>query len=321
VPDTTITSHAYKVCGIPGYAPYGLPGSSTLGHSIASVFKGHSGCRAVILENHGVVVGGADLDDSFQCFETLENTARTLINTQKTGKPLRLSKQQLNASGFHLGNTVRVCKRYSPSLRERKYKKEMVRFIRRAYRQGLMTSTQGTLSIRLDDNGFLISPSAISRWEIQPGDIITVSDDTTLNDEHGDHYIHFHNEIYNNCSHVNAILQVQPPNLMAFAVTGAPFDTRTIPESWIFLQDVPYLPSVLQDNGYEKAARIFNAEISAAFMLNDSFVMTGSSIMDVFDKVEIAEFTAQSIIMAKDMGRIMPITDEQIDELRLEFLS
>ena len=29
---------------------------------------------------------------------------------------------------------------------------------------------------------------------------------------------------------------------MAFSVTGQKFDVRTIPESWIFLQDVPNVP-------------------------------------------------------------------------------
>ncbi|MFW5770444.1 MAG: class II aldolase/adducin family protein [Spirochaetota bacterium] len=321
VPDTTITPHVYTTCGIPGYASYELPGSSALGDTIASVFNRQRESRAIILENHGVVVGGTDLVDSFQCFETLENAACILINARKIGKPVQLTNKQLRESLHHPDNESGVNQRHRCSYGERKHRKEMVRFVRRACSQGLMTSTQGTLSVRLGANDFLITPHSVSRREIQPGDILPVRNGKLLKgkDTHG--FIQLHNEIYRNCANVNAIFQAQPPNLMAFAITGESFDTRTIPESWIFLQDIPYIPPESLYKRYEVASRLFSTDAPAAFIMNDSFLMTGCSIMDAFDKLEIAEFTAQSIIMAKDMGTIIPITDEQIDELRIKFLS
>ena len=62
---------------------YALPGSEQLGRNIADVFaRGH---HCVLLENHGVVVGGADLQDAFQRFETLEFTAKTIIKAGLLG--------------------------------------------------------------------------------------------------------------------------------------------------------------------------------------------------------------------------------------------
>src|SRR5881392_1082364 len=69
VPETALFPQARHVCGQVGYARYALPGSEQLGRNIAEVFAQGQAC--VLLENHGVVIGGADLAQAFQRFETL----------------------------------------------------------------------------------------------------------------------------------------------------------------------------------------------------------------------------------------------------------
>jgi len=54
-----------------------LPGSEELGDVIAKEFE--KGYHAIIMENHGTVLGGNDLNDAFQRFETLEFCARTIL--------------------------------------------------------------------------------------------------------------------------------------------------------------------------------------------------------------------------------------------------
>ncbi len=63
------------MCGEPGFAPYELPGSEALGNRVADTFG--QGFDCVMLENHGVVMAGADLQEAFRRFETLEFTAKT----------------------------------------------------------------------------------------------------------------------------------------------------------------------------------------------------------------------------------------------------
>lgn len=59
-PDTKITPNTHSICGDVGFAPYGIPGSADLGSKIADEFK-DSRHKAVIMENHGVVLGGTDM--------------------------------------------------------------------------------------------------------------------------------------------------------------------------------------------------------------------------------------------------------------------
>ena len=75
VPDTNALHQARRICGAVGFAPYALPGSAALGAKIAEAFAAGTDC--VILENHGVVIGGSGLQQAFERFETLEFAAKT----------------------------------------------------------------------------------------------------------------------------------------------------------------------------------------------------------------------------------------------------
>mgnify|MGYP002623126258 CR=1 FL=1 len=92
-PDTTLFHQAHSVCGRIGFAPYALPGSEQLGRNIADTF---TSCDSVILENHGVVVGGQSLSDAFQRFEAFEFAAKTIIKGKRLGEIRYLTQSQLD---------------------------------------------------------------------------------------------------------------------------------------------------------------------------------------------------------------------------------
>jgi L-fuculose-phosphate aldolase len=93
LPNTRLFHQAHFVCGETGFAPYALPGSEQLALNIADAFK--SGLNCVILENHGVVVGGESLSQAYQRFEALEFAAKTIIKARLLGEVRYLSDAQL----------------------------------------------------------------------------------------------------------------------------------------------------------------------------------------------------------------------------------
>jgi L-fuculose-phosphate aldolase len=116
-----------------------------------------------------------------------------------------------------------------------------------------------------------------------------------------------------------AIINAQPPGLMAFSVTHRQLDVRTIPESWIFLHDVPSLPFGSQLYPASEIVDVLSDKIPAVLVQNDSFIATGKKLIQAFDRLEVAEFSAQSIIMAESIGKLIPIGNGQIDDLRRTF--
>jgi len=113
----------------------------------------------------------------------------------------------------------------------------------------------------------------------------------------------------------------QSPYLMAFGVTGNKFDVRTIPESWIFLQDVPNVPfeSHFKDN--DTILNLISENVPAVIIENDSVIVTGNKLLQTFDRLEVAEFSAKSLVMAASLGNMVPINDEQVGDLRKKFIN
>jgi len=52
---------------------------------------------------------------------------------------------------------------------------------------------------------------------------------------------------------------------------------------------------------------------------NDCVLVTGASLMNAFDRLEVAEFTAKSIIASRELGGIVHISDEEISDINAAF--
>jgi L-fuculose-phosphate aldolase len=317
VPDTRIIPQAQQVCGPIGYARYKLPGSEQLGDQIAQEFA--KGFNSVIMENHGTVVGGGNLIEAYERFEAMEFCGRTLINAKSVGEPKFLNDEQLAAFDAQIPHDLPELDEVVVASDEKAIRTDIVRIVRRACDQGLMMSTYGTASIRWRGNDFLITPTNVTRWNIGLEDIVQIRDGNREPGKVPSRSTWLHHEIYRKNPHVNAIILTQPPYLMAFGATHQEMDVKTIPESWIFLQDMPNLPFGSQFAGKPDIPDLISRSVSAVLINNDAIVVTGNSLLQAFDRLEVAEFSAKSLCMGKAIGEFYPIGEEEIDELRRAF--
>lgn len=319
IPNTNVIPQAKHVCGPIGYAPYALPGSNELGDVIAKEFE--KGVNAVIMENHGTVVGGADLSDAFQRFETMEFCARTLINGSTIGKPNYLTDEQIDAFENQIPRLLPEMDKVEHPSDERAIRELIQRIVLRACDQGMMISSYGTVSVRWKGNDFLITPTNVARWDIQLKDIVQIKDGKREPGKTPSRSTWLHQEIYKRNPNVNSIILTQTPYLMAYSVTGEKIDVRTIPESWIFLQDIPNMPFGSHFAGEEAILNTISENTPAVIINNDSVLVTGDKLLGTFDRLEVAEFSAKSLTMGASLGDLVPISDDQVEELRKKFLS
>jgi L-fuculose-phosphate aldolase len=317
-PDPSVISQAKQVIGSIGYAAYRLPGSAALGAVIAEEFtKGHHG---VIMENHGTVVGGIDLSDAFQRFETLEFCARTILFGHMVGTPSHLTDEQVTAFEAQIPALMPEMEGVTHPSDEREKRMEICTIVHRACRQGLMLSSYGTVSVRWRDNDFLITPTNVPRWDMTPDDIVQIKEGKREPGKLPSRSTHLHQQIYNTHPEINSIILTQPPYLMAFACTDAPFDVRTIPESWIFLQDVSKAAFGDQFDRAEAITNLLSKNNPAVLIQNDCVLVIGNQLLQTFDYLEVAEFSAKSLVMCAPIGKMVPINQEQVEELRLAFV-
>ncbi|MGF1635645.1 MAG: class II aldolase/adducin family protein [Cyclobacteriaceae bacterium] len=318
IPDTKVIAQANHVCGAVGYADYELPGSEALGDNIAKSFA--EGYNVVLMENHGTVVGGKDLADAFQKFETLEFCARSIMEATAVGKPKTLTNAQLSV----FENPRKVLDEFvhsEYSNRELELRAEICKIIHRAYRQRLIISTYGTLSTRLTGNDFLITPYGKDRYYLDRDEIVLIKNGKRESGKHPSRSVHLHKNIYQNHPDINCIFIAQSPFAITYAITGQAFDTRTIPESYILLRDVPLIPYGDQYETGDLITNTLNAKTPIVLIENDSILATGQNILQAFDRLEVAEFSARSLTQSALLGKMVPIKEKEIDDLKRKFLS
>jgi L-fuculose-phosphate aldolase len=308
VPNTRLFHQAWSVCGQPGFAPYRLPGSEALGGIVADTFE--QGYDCVILENHGIVTAGRTLQEGFRRFETLEFTAKTLIKARLLGGATKfLTDQQLKMEQQRHG-ALEEFVRDAPASHENEIRRRLGEFVRRAYRQRLFISTQGSFSARVDADSFLITPYEVDRGTVGLEDLVLVKDARVESGRCASRAAGVHAAIYRRHPGVGAIVNAYPVNATAFSVTGTPLDTRTIPESYVVVRNVGRAPFGVQfEDGMELAAMV--SEVQPAVILeNDGVLVTGSDVLEAFDRLEVLESTAEAIINCRAVGELKPLSGE-----------
>ncbi|MBQ3471331.1 MAG: class II aldolase/adducin family protein, partial [Clostridia bacterium] len=313
LPHTSLIPNVKFSCGEIGMAKYGLPGSDDLGNKIADEF---SKCvNTVILENHGVVIGAKSMFDAFKSFETLDFSARLEIDANNIGTPKSLTAEQIDWYKSRQDTTMDEFVANNISSAEKEARREMCKLIKRAYNQQLFTSTQGTFSQRIDDDSFIITPTGLDRKYLEPEDIVKISGDFKEMGKIPSKSVELHKEIYKQHPHINSIIIAHPPCLMAFAVTDEPLDSRTIPESYILMRNIPKLEFGSNYMKPKDTAAVFVENTPIAIIENDCVIVTGSGLLNAFDRLEVAEYSAKAIIAARDLGEVVAINDSEIDEI------
>lgn len=317
LPNTSLIPNVKFSCGEIGMAKYGLPGSQDLGDKISEEFE--KGFNTVVLENHGVVIGAKSMFDAFKSFETLDFSARLEIDAHNIGMPKPLSTEQIDwyKSRQHVLMDEFIA--HNISSKEKDARREMCKLIKRAYNQQLFTSTQGTFSQRIDDNSFIITPSGTDRKYIEPEDIVKINGNYKEMGKVPSRSVELHREIYKQHPHINSIIIAHPPCIMAFAVTDEPLDSRTIPESYILMRTIPKLEFGANYLKPKETASVFKENTPIAIIKNDCVIVTGTNLLNAFDRLEVAEYSAKAIIAAKDLGDVVAINDNEIEEIEEAF--
>lgn len=314
VPETKTFPAAWNTNGKVGFAPYGVPGSEDLGKKIAVKFR--EGYDSVILENHGVCCGGVNLQDAFKRFETLELCAKALIKAGVVGEAKALSEQQLQLQSKN--KVLLESFEYDTqmmSIREKELRCEMAAFIKRGYRQRLLTSSTGSFSARIDEHSFLITPYPLDRYTIEPEDLVMIRKGKAQFGRKPSRAVLAHQALYDANPDINSIINAYPVNAMAFSICNEKIDTYTIPESYVFVGEVSLLPFETTYNDFDKMVNTLNLKTPAAVLANNGVMVVGKSVLAAFDQLEVLECSAEAIIDSQPIGGHVPMSQEIIDEL------
>lgn len=304
-----------------GNSAYDLPGSLKLGEKIAKVFA--AGYDAVMMENHGIVVSADTLPEAFKKFENMESAGRVTLESATIGTARHITERQIaafdNAVKFSFvaqeGHTV-----VTPL--ETDIRNEMVAFSVRSARQDLFNSFAGVYAVRLRGNDFLVMPDSVDREYLEPSDIVKIENGTAEQGKVPSVYSEIIAKVLENKPNVGAVSVSCPSNAMAFGVTGAELDSRTIPESYLMMRTVYRMSLDEFCANPMRVADVLDESCPCVLVNNGVLFTAGVNLTKCFDSLEVCDFTAKTLIFAermKGLGKTVSITQEEVEEINEAF--
>ena len=200
------------------------------------------------------------------------------------------------------------------------YASSFAHFLQRSYRNRLVISTEGSFSARVDDDAFLITPRDRDRFALEPADLVLIRAGAAEPDKSPSRAARIHQAIYARHRDIHAVVNAYAVNATAFAVTGAELDARTIPESFLLLRDVQRIPYGLQFQDGRAIAERMSLDRPVALLESDGVLVCGTSVLDAFDRLEVLESTAETLINGRLLGQPQPMSESVIAELTAAFL-
>ena len=198
-------------------------------------------------------------------------------------------------------------------------RRDLVRFGRMLHRLGFMPGTSGNLSVRLDDQRLLVSPTGVSKFLLRSADMVIV--DLQGRQLEGSRKVtsevSMHLAVYRHRDDVTAVIHSHPPIATAFACVGRGLEEMLCQEAVMTLGVVP-LATYATTGTEEVAASLvpFIPDHDAILMANHGAVSYGSTLLQAFQKMEIVEHLAQIALVAHQLGAPRILKHEQVKQLR-----
>jgi L-fuculose-phosphate aldolase len=128
-----------------------------------------------------------------------------------------------------------------------------------------------------------------------------------------------HLAIYERYPEIQAVVNALPVFATAFCVSDFVLDTRTIPESYLFLKDVGTIGFEQQFGDGSEVARIVTPANPVVLLRHNGVLVAGRTILDAFDRLEVLEATAAAIIQSRPLGPISPMSEQVTRDLLAAF--
>jgi L-fuculose-phosphate aldolase len=202
-------------------------------------------------------------------------------------------------------------------LDEQTARRDLITICHLMYERSYVVSSDGNVSVRLDDGRILATPTMTCKGRMTD-DLIAVTDieGRQLNQSRASSELAMHLLIYRERPDVKAVCHAHPPHGTAFAVAGLAIDQPILSEVILTLGCVPLAaygtPSTKE---LTDAMQPLVEHHNALLMANHGAVAYGSDLWQAFDRLETLEHTAKIAILSRMLGGSKNLSPGAIEKL------
>src|SRR5688572_7184631 len=196
-------------------------------------------------------------------------------------------------------------------------RREIVNVGKLLYERSYVVSSDGNISVRLDDGRIVATPTMICKGRMSEDSLaVTDANGKPLTDRKPSSELQMHLLIYRERPDVKAVCHAHPPHGTAFAVAGLAIDQPILSEVILTLGCVP-LASYGTPSTEELTREMqpFVQHHNALLMANHGAVAYGTDLWQAFDRLETLEHTAKIAILSRMLGGSKNLPADAIEKL------
>jgi L-fuculose-phosphate aldolase len=198
-------------------------------------------------------------------------------------------------------------------------KKRLVEAAASLHSQGLAPGSAGNLSVRLDDDRILITPTGLSLGGLDPAGLVIV-------DLRGKHLqgtlsasseLAMHLSVYQMRPDVTGVVHAHPTYATAFAVAGMELASDVLPEAVVSVGDIPLTDYAAPGTDeVPKSIAPFIENHQAVLLRNHGLLTVGRTLVEACHRHETVEHLARVSWLARQLGKMDRIPTEDFERLQ-----
>ncbi|MBI2956029.1 MAG: class II aldolase/adducin family protein [Acidobacteria bacterium] len=181
-----------------------------------------------------------------------------------------------------------------------------------------VAATDGNLSVRLDSQRVLATPTLMSKGMMEPGDLVVVDyqGKKVAGRRNASSEIAMHLLIYRRRPDVHAVVHAHPPVATGYAAAGLPLNQALISEVVLALGCIP-----LARYGTPGTPELSDAlsplvgQYDAILMANHGVVTYGADLLTAYMRMETVEHFARISLVTHLLGRQTLLSREEVEKL------
>ena len=190
---------------------------------------------------------------------------------------------------------------------------------RRAYMREMGAANDGNISVLLDDGTLLCTPTSVSKGFMKPEMICHIDRSGKLMDDgryRPSTEIGMHLCVYDHRDDVHSVVHAHPLYATVHAICGKPLTQQIMPESTMFLGEVPLTPYGLPSTRELSDAIIPYLQRHDALLLENHGALTyGHDLNSAYFKMEALDYYAKVVYLAASYGGAKEFNADQIEKL------
>ena len=201
---------------------------------------------------------------------------------------------------------------------EKQHRHDICMVGRWLYERGHIVAAEGNLSIRLDANRILTTPTCLNKGMMTPDDLVIM--DVEGHHLHGDRGVSseagMHLLFYQMRADVQAVCHAHPSTATGFAAAGQGLDQALLPEVVVGLGKVPLVRYATPGTSDLSAVlEPYVPHYDALLLANHGAVTCGPDLITAFYRMEIVEHFARIMLAARLAGQPQLLSTREVAKL------